>query len=56
MTVYAFASAKGSPGVSTAAAAIAAAWPAPVVLADVDPAGGDVMWRNRTVERRSARP
>jgi hypothetical protein len=24
------------------------AWPAPVVLADVDPAGGDVMWRNRT--------
>ena len=48
MTVYAFASAKGSPGVSTAAAAIAASWPAPVVLADVDPAGGDVMWRNRT--------
>lgn len=49
MTVYAFASAKGSPGVSTAVAAIAVSWPAPVVLADVDPAGGDVMWRNRTV-------
>jgi MinD-like ATPase involved in chromosome partitioning or flagellar assembly len=49
VTVYAFASAKGSPGVSTAAAAMAAAWPTSVVLADVDPAGGDVMWRNRAV-------
>jgi len=49
VTVYAFASAKGSPGVSTATAAIAASWPSPVVLADVDPAGGDVMWRNRAV-------
>ncbi len=48
MTVFAFATAKGSPGASTAAAALALAWPAPVVLADVDPAGGDVMWRNRT--------
>lgn len=48
MTVIALASAKGSPGVSTTAAALAACWPAPVVLADVDPAGGDVMWRNRT--------
>lgn len=49
MTVYALASAKGSPGVTTTAAALAACWPAPVVLADVDPAGGDIMWRNRTV-------
>jgi MinD-like ATPase involved in chromosome partitioning or flagellar assembly len=49
VSVYALASAKGSPGVSTTAAALAAAWPAPVVLADVDPAGGDVMWRNRAV-------
>jgi MinD-like ATPase involved in chromosome partitioning or flagellar assembly len=48
VTVYAFASAKGSPGVTTTAAAVALSWPAPVVLADVDPAGGDVMWRNRT--------
>ena len=48
VTVYAFASAKGSPGVSTTVAAVAASWPTPVVLADVDPAGGDVMWRNRT--------
>lgn len=49
MTVYALASAKGSPGVTTTATALAACWPAPVVLADVDPAGGDVMWRNRAV-------
>ena len=49
MTVYALASAKGSPGVSTAAVALAACWPSPVVLADVDPAGGDIMWRSRTV-------
>ncbi|RHW28808.1 hypothetical protein D0Z08_02900 [Nocardioides immobilis] len=48
MTVIACASAKGSPGVSTTAAALALCWPAPVVLADVDPAGGDVLWRNRT--------
>lgn len=48
MTVIACASAKGSPGVSITAAALTACWPAPVVLADVDPAGGDVMWRSRT--------
>lgn len=48
MTVFALASAKGSPGVSTTAAALAVSWPTPAVLADVDPAGGDVMWRNRT--------
>lgn len=49
MTVFALASAKGSPGVSTVASAVAATWPAAVVLADVDPAGGDVMWRHRTL-------
>jgi MinD-like ATPase involved in chromosome partitioning or flagellar assembly len=48
VTVFALASAKGSPGVSITGAALAATWPAPVVLADVDPSGGDVMWRNRT--------
>ncbi len=48
MTVYALASAKGAPGVSTVAAALACAWPGPVVLADLDPVGGDVMWRNTT--------
>jgi hypothetical protein len=43
----AFASAKGSPGVTTAVAALAATWPAdrPLVVAEVDPAGGDLVVR-----------
>lgn len=45
MTLLAFASAKGSPGVTTAVVALAAVWPAPAVLADCDPAGGDVALR-----------
>lgn len=36
-------SAKGSPGVTTAALALALCWPRPVVLAELDPAGGDVL-------------
>lgn len=42
--IVAFGSAKGSPGVSTTIAALAAVWPEgrPLVLADVDPAGGDL--------------
>jgi MinD-like ATPase involved in chromosome partitioning or flagellar assembly len=34
--------AKGSPGVTTTALALAATWPSPVVLAECDLAGGDV--------------
>jgi hypothetical protein len=43
----AFASAKGSPGVTTTIAALAAMWPADreVVVAEVDPAGGDLVVR-----------
>jgi hypothetical protein len=37
------ASAKGSPGVTTSALAIASVWPRPVVLAECDPAGGDLL-------------
>lgn len=33
---------KGAPGATTTLAALAAGWPAPVVLADCDPAGGDL--------------
>jgi hypothetical protein len=42
-----FASAKGSPGVTTTVAALAATWPADreVVVAEVDPAGGDLVVR-----------
>ncbi|KAA9159428.1 hypothetical protein FPZ12_020195 [Amycolatopsis acidicola] len=35
-------SGKGSPGATTTLAALAAGWPAPVLLADCDPAGGDL--------------
>ena len=36
-------SAKGAPGVTTTALAMALCWPRPVVLAELDPAGGDVL-------------
>lgn len=47
MAVVAFASAKGSPGVTTAVAALAATWPAErdLVVAELDPAGGDLAVR-----------
>lgn len=35
-------SGKGAPGATTTLAALAATWPAPVLLADCDPAGGDL--------------
>lgn len=35
-------SAKGSPGVTTAALALAAVWPRPALMVDADPFGGDV--------------
>lgn len=47
MTLVAMASAKGSPGVTTTAQALAAAWPSEAVIADLDPVGGDVGWRSR---------
>jgi hypothetical protein len=43
MTLIAMNSAKGSPGVSTAALAFTLTWPAPVLLAECDPAGGDLL-------------
>lgn len=44
MTLVAFASAKGSPGATTAALLLAASWPADrgCLLVEADPAGGDV--------------
>ncbi|SKB03768.1 hypothetical protein [Aeromicrobium choanae] len=50
MTVISFISAKGSPGVSTAVMGLAARWPQPVVVADLDPVGGDVAIRERDVD------
>jgi MinD-like ATPase involved in chromosome partitioning or flagellar assembly len=43
VTVILLASAKGSPGVTTTALAMASVWPRPVVLAECDPAGGDIL-------------
>jgi len=40
--LIAICSAKGSPGVSVAALALASVWPSPVVLAECDPAGADL--------------
>src|SRR5438477_11754299 len=45
MALIAIASDKGAPGVTTAALALAAVWPRPVLLAECDPAGGDRVYR-----------
>lgn len=45
MALIVFAADKGAPGVTTAAVAIAAVWPRPVLLAECDPAGGDLVYR-----------
>lgn len=41
--LYALVSGGGSPGVTTAAVALALAWPSPVIVAECDPSGGDVL-------------
>ncbi len=43
MTVCALLSAGGSPGVTTAALALAMTWPGSVLVAETDPSGGDVL-------------
>jgi hypothetical protein len=43
MSLITMVSAKGSPGVSTAALACTLSWPAPVLLAECDPAGGSLL-------------
>jgi hypothetical protein len=40
--IYALVSPGGSPGVTTAAIALALTWPAAVIVAECDPSGGDV--------------
>jgi hypothetical protein len=41
--LYALISAGGSPGVTTAALALALTWPSAVIVAECDPSGGDVL-------------
>jgi hypothetical protein len=43
VSLYALVSAGGSPGVTTAALALALGWPGQVILAECDPSGGDVL-------------
>jgi hypothetical protein len=45
MALIAAAGDKGAPGVSTASLALAAVWPRPALLAEADPAGGDLVYR-----------
>lgn len=47
MSLLSFASAKGSPGVSHAVAELARLWGRDAVVADLDPAGGDVVLLQR---------
>jgi hypothetical protein len=41
--LYALVSAGGSPGVTTAAIALALAWPKAAIVAECDPSGGDIL-------------
>lgn len=45
MALIALAADKGAPGVTTAAVALGAVWPRPVMVAECDPAGGDLVYR-----------
>lgn len=45
MALIAVAADKGAPGVTTSCVALAAVWPRPVLLAECDPAGGDLACR-----------
>ncbi|MGW2823271.1 hypothetical protein ACWC24_20120 [Streptomyces sp. NPDC001443] len=46
MALIALAADKGSPGVTTAAVALAAVWPRRSLLVEADPAGGDLVYRS----------
>lgn len=48
--LVAFASVKGAPGVTTSARVLASVWPEDVVLADCDPAGGDLALTSRATD------
>jgi hypothetical protein len=43
VSIYALVSPGGSPGVTTAALALALGWPGQVILAECDPSGGDIL-------------
>lgn len=50
MSLVAVAGAKSAAGITTTATALAAVWPATAILADCDPAGGDLALRLRAAD------
>lgn len=56
MALIALAADKGSPGVTTAAVALAALWPRRALLAETDPAGGDLIYRSVGIDHRPLDP
>jgi hypothetical protein len=56
MALIAVAADKGAPGVTTACVALAAVWPRPVLLAECDPAGGDLVYRLPAADGRQLDP
>ena len=53
MAMFALISPGGAPGVTTTALAIALTWPWPVIVAECDPGGGDILAaRSRATCRR----
>jgi hypothetical protein len=56
MALIALAADKGAPGVTTAALALASVWPRPVLLAECDPAGGDLVYRFPAADGRQLDP
>lgn len=56
MALIALAADKGAPGVTTAAVALAAVWPRRALLAEVDTAGGDLVYRSPGTDGRPLDP
>lgn len=56
MVLIAVAADKGAPGVTTTALALASVWPEPVLLAECDPAGGDLVFRFPAADGRQLDP
>jgi hypothetical protein len=56
MALIVIAADKGAPGVTTTALALAAVWPRPVLLAECDPSGGDLVYRFPAAQGNSLDP
>jgi hypothetical protein len=56
MALIVIAADKGAPGVTTTALAMAAVWPRPVLLAECDPSGGDLVYRFPAADGSSLDP